>query len=136
MRTVLIFSSFIVLVSSCTFIDDISYRVTEPELQVIVDEFFKEAELRNVKIPKENLIVCYNEKLRANCGGLSTNYGAQRMVQINPKFKDTRIFKHVIFHELGHSLLGRGHVSHPSIMQDELTEPKMSKEFIDELFIF
>jgi Zn-dependent peptidase ImmA (M78 family) len=114
----------------------VAYRITEPELEVIVNEFFHEADIRGVVIPKENLIVCYNEKLRADCGGLATNYGPQRMVQINPKFKNTRLFKHVIFHELGHSLLGRGHVKHPSIMQNELLEPKLSKQFIDELFTF
>lgn len=95
------------------------------QLRPYVDEFYKEALNRNILIDKENLIVKF-----ANmdcCDGKSIKRGNQRIVQIDRDEWEYRIdqghdfidsttnlslgIQEIIFHELGHALLYRNHIS-------------------------
>jgi Zn-dependent peptidase ImmA (M78 family) len=124
----------LMLLASCTLIDEAEYKV-QPELEVMVDEFFTEARKRQVHLNKMNLIVYYAD-IKKDIGGDSGRNGSQRVVRINLKYKDSRVIKHIVFHELGHALLYRSHTDRPSIMQPQVKDPMMTEEYIDELFGF
>lgn len=96
------------LLSSCAFDQTIEYRI-EPALQVHVDNFFNEAQARGVDISHENLIVEFGI---TGYTGLTHKRGHQRVITIDHSItseSDPKI-ELVIFHEMGHALLGLGHI--------------------------
>lgn len=108
---------------SCHFDPTIDYRI-DPILKPYVDKFFQEAEKRNKYYPKQNLIMdLYKGLQEKGAWGRSTNYGKQRVIFID---YDHFYFNHdngypfrneaTIFHELGHTILGRSHTQERSIM--------------------
>lgn len=107
----------------------------EPELQPIVDRFFAEGRARLVFLRQDNLIVKWAD-LPAGTGGRSSQDGLQRqrVVKINRLYKGRFIIPHIVFHELGHACLFRGHVTYTSIMNPQVSVSLLEPQYIDELF--
>jgi len=85
------------------------------ELQTYVDDFFFEADKRNMNLSRKNLTVVFNENINS-CGiGYSDFEGkGKRRVEINMSFSCWQVLSDIqkeilIFHELGHAILERGH---------------------------
>lgn len=144
--------SFITI--SCSFDFEPEYQV-DPNLIPFVDEFFHQADLHNIVIYKQNLLVKFDKSI--------TDKGqfykrSQNLILINQDFfyshinldsANTNFIKLVIFHELGH-WQGRPHCSGLSIMnsgdpfegkgdfvgtvQKFNGHPEKRKEIINELF--
>jgi hypothetical protein len=134
----------------------ISYNVT-PELSVYVDTFFAEAEKRGIILSKENLVVqLIPQKDMPDYQGLSTKEGDQRIIKIqkelyeyysgegcasyyDEKYGPNRL-EILMFHELGHTILGREHTDGESYMSIEFITPVIPYEeedrtpLVDELF--
>ena len=93
-----------------------TYQVNE-EFAHEVQSFFEEASSRGISVDTTNLILDFDESLsNVTCGECNSfnNAGTQRRVGINPNLHcwDNQFEKEaLIFHELGHCLLGRVHVS-------------------------
>jgi len=129
------------LVSACAEFDQtLQYRI-DPPFQTHVDAFFYEAEIRGVDLQKENLIVTTSKDLNRKLGQFST-CGEQRIVEIidyAAHYEPTHL-EVLMFHELGHALLRRGHTCEDnSIMCDDInlqafTTPAERKILLDELF--
>lgn len=92
--------------------------IIAPELKKYVDKFFLEATNRGINIPQENLIVAINSTATFSdiCGKCTQNSKyptLQRTVEINiesqPCWKtiSENDREALVFHELGHCLLGR-----------------------------
>lgn len=98
------------LLAACTEFDvSPEYRVDEL-LKPYVDAFFTEASSKGIHIEKSNLIARFGD-VGANNGWSKSEKG-QRIVEFNSYLaegNDLRL-KIVVFHELGHSLLGRAHI--------------------------
>lgn len=98
----------IILLFSCSYQRE--FKV-DKELKVYVDSFFDLAMNKGLLIQKENLIVT----LSANIGllqGLSSKKNGQRIVEINYynyQNYSSDYIEAIVFHELGHALLNRGH---------------------------
>lgn len=128
----------------------IEYRC-DPELQPYLDKFYLEAEVRGVRIPKENLIMSIEPQKNIRGAANARRCGCQRLVLVaddtydffSTKWmsKDSAYYgmESVIFHELGHSLLDRRHddiglmqsgISYFVYVKDEVKR----KELLDELF--
>ncbi|WP_304233313.1 hypothetical protein [Jiulongibacter sediminis] len=95
----------------------LEYRIEEG-LEVYVDRFFSEAEKRGVFIEKENLILEFTEVINddfcGQCERPKRNRAGQRIVSISTDpicwFRESDQNKEaLVFHELGHCLLGRDH---------------------------
>ncbi len=93
------------------------YRI-EPALEVYVETFFEEAKARGISIPKENLIVEFTDSLPEDfcgqCERPKAGRAGQRIIQIrkNRDCWDIKVSQNkeaLVFHELGHCLLGRDH---------------------------
>lgn len=90
------------------------YNVPE-EFQGIVEKFIKEAELRGYSYDIDNLIITYDENidkdLCGKCNSNSQGQNEQKIISINPDKCWVNDFQKetLIFHELGHCLLGRTH---------------------------
>ena len=83
-----------------------------------VDSFIVEASKRGQIIEKKNLITQFRQAsdgpLCGSCNSLSSDPSIQKIVSIyniNPCWFNDRQLETLIFHELGHCLLGRVHVS-------------------------
>ncbi len=117
MKNLLTSFLLIITLSSCHFDPTIEYRV-DPELTPYVEKFFSEGQKRGIILERENLVVIIYDGLEKdeNVWGLSTKEGKQRVILID---KDYFEFNRdngnplrnesIIFHELGHAILGRGH---------------------------
>ena len=137
-----------ITLNSCSFIDSEHYSV-DPKLKPFVDQFYNEAMNRKIRLQKDRLYV--------SVGDISGSYQAITVrdeivkVMVAPwvvnRFhkNDSATFyqlQYVIYHELGHALLHRGHTyGVKSIMdvdgkiQDEYSNNKaLRKELINELF--
>ncbi|UBM60859.1 hypothetical protein LAG90_09455 [Marinilongibacter aquaticus] len=85
------------------------------EAQSYVDRFFEEAENQGVILLKENLIVEFDENLiEGRCGECQKDAAGSRKVLIKPnsacwKLEPEQNKEALVFHELGHCLLGRKH---------------------------
>ena len=93
------------------------YRVP-PEFQPYVDTFIKEAANRGHSITITNLIMQYDttseDSLCGSCNSVSSNPSIQKIININPNFLcwDNNVeLETLIFHELGHCILGRNHTT-------------------------
>ena len=94
-----------------------SYQV-EPTLSAYVDNFFAEAAKRGHVFERKNLIVNYNSgtdgALCGSCNSTSVDQGIQKVVSIyniNPCWFNDQQLETLIFHELGHCILGRAHTT-------------------------
>ena len=93
------------------------YNVPE-EYQPLIDAFIEEAFLRGLTITLENLIIKHDNELEsAFCGTCNSNelkarfqkiirFNPENQCWINPQQKEA-----LVFHELGHCILGRLHIN-------------------------
>ena len=134
---------FVVIAAACA--NEERYAI-EPDLELFVDRFYSEGEARGLIIERENLIVMIKNDLNKidQAWGLSKRKGGQRFVYIDREYYDDMLrgnnleeIEFLVFHELGHALLGRGHLTGvKSIMNTGWTSYYgQRKEFIDELFL-
>ena len=86
------------------------------EYQPFVDAFIREALDRGHSIEIDNLIIDYNGNIEAphcaGCNSASIEKNIQKIVSINPNLKcwfTEEDREALIFHELGHCILGRIH---------------------------
>lgn len=90
------------------------YNVPE-ELQPIVDTFIYEASQRGVSLTITNLIIQYSEAAASVCGSCNSNAlseRVQKVITINantPCWTEPLELENLVFHELGHCVLGKGH---------------------------
>lgn len=121
--------AILLLISGCSFIDEPHYEV-DSRLQPFVDQFFIEAELRGIFCKPENLIVRI-KPLQDNYAGL-TVHNTIKTVYIDESYYNDQIrmsieapdraqyflraIEETIFHELGHAVLGLGHIEKGGIM--------------------
>ncbi len=81
--------------------------VIDPAFQEYVDRFVTEADLRNVKIDISKLKVTYGDTLKYYCGyGLTNDVVIRSYCWENSSDINKEI---LLFHELGHAILGRMH---------------------------
>lgn len=112
-------SMIFLLVSSCkkeskkNFIVDIA-----PDLKAVVDSFVKAAADRKYNITIDNLIIKYDSTLDSRyCAAanlISSTNNAQKTILVNAKLKcwqNSRQLETLLFHEMGHCLLGRDHIA-------------------------
>jgi len=108
----IILSSFLITCTKAGFTP--TYQVNE-EFTKEVRSFFEEASNRGISLDTTNLILDFDENLsNVTCGECNSFHsdGTQRRVGINPNLQcwDNQFEKEaLIFHELGHCLLGRVH---------------------------
>ena len=93
-------------------------RFEVPEaLLPFVDTFFQEAELRGIDLAHDNLIITYGDltenKLCGSCNSLASTHQQQKIVTLTDPsaacWNNYEQLEALIFHELGHCLLGRSH---------------------------
>jgi hypothetical protein len=87
-----------------------------PEYQPFIDAFIREAANRGYTLEIKNLIIDYDATIEephcARCNSSSLEKGIQKIVWINPNIKcwfTEEEHETLIFHELGHCILGRLH---------------------------
>lgn len=93
----------------------LEYRVPE-ELEPYVDNFFSEAEARGIILSRDNLIVEFGDIkedfICGNCNNVSTNTRIQKVITVDNVLKcwrNEQQLEALIFHEMGHCILGRPH---------------------------
>ncbi len=94
-------------------------RLVDPDLEVYVDRFFAEAAARDIDVSDDDLEVVFRDLSDEGvCGlGYFKFEGTDlRKVEINPDFfcwgfHDDLAKESLVFHELGHAILRRTHVS-------------------------
>lgn len=118
MKWIYLILAFVAIILSCgkeSF--EPVYDVHE-DFQDLVDSFSLEAAKRGVEVSLDNLILTYDSDLEnwkcGQCNSLSSLNQEQKVVMINQKnicWQNPQEKELLIFHELGHCLLGRLHVS-------------------------
>ena len=114
------FACFIALLvlGGCNRDDDFKpvYEVPE-EVQPLIDAFIQEASLRGVSITITNLIVTYDDNpASAVCGSCNSSApptDVQKTITLNSKapcWIEPLELETLLFHELGHCVLGRSHL--------------------------
>ena len=119
MRNIFILCVLFLLVNSCkkesnkNFVVDIA-----PDFRAVVDSFVKAATDRNYSITIDNLIIKYDSALDSrHCAAanvISSTNNVQKTILVNDKIKcwqNGRQLETLLFHEMGHCLLGRDHLS-------------------------
>jgi|ADGO01.1.fsa_nt_gi hypothetical protein len=117
----------------------------DPDLIQHVNAFYDEAAERGVNLTKSNLVVRVSDSINEDWAGYTFKDDDQRYVFINDdkymEFKDQPyIIEYMVFHELGHALLNKGHCgSCESIMNGlffpwEYDPETMRDTLLDELF--
>lgn len=87
------------------------------EFQPHVDQFIIEAKNRGLTLEIHNLIIKYDEQIASTiCGTCNSNSPSpniQKIISINPDacWENDVQLETLIFHELGHCILGRNHTS-------------------------
>ncbi len=135
----------ILLLSACSF-NDVTYSI-EPDLNVYVESFYKEALIRGYDLRTPNLLVFKESDLYQAKARIRTGSNGQIKVVFDKEWVDFNLrtyperVESVMFHELGHALLHRDHAKGCySLMLDGGCEacyenkPEMRKKLIDELF--
>lgn len=86
------------------------------EFRPYVDSFVVAASERGVNITLDNLIITYDSSLSvaycANSNVISSQNNIQKIIFLNPYIKcwqNSRQLETLIFHEMGHCILGREH---------------------------
>jgi len=134
------------ILTSCSMLDEDHFDV-EDRLKPYVEQFYQEAAARGKKIQHQNLLVWETYALSQKGGAAGQSFpGSIPSVRIASDLLDegdTLKIKFVVFHELGHALLYRGHageydfsimVPNDYLIGDFKTKPGLRKELIDELF--
>jgi len=110
------FFSFIFLLLGCSSDNDFEPMYNIPdEFQEIVETFTAEASARGYDFEINNLIITYDDDLSINycgtCNSNSSEENIQKIISINSSKCWNNDFQKeaLIFHELGHCLLGRIH---------------------------
>jgi hypothetical protein len=109
----------LIFLTGCNREDDFKGVYDVPaELQPLVDSFVREATMRGRSISITNLIITYsNEPGNAICGSCnsaSLSTQIQKVITINagtPCWTEPMELENLLFHELGHCVLGRLHTS-------------------------
>jgi len=154
MRTVvLIVVLLIASASSCTMEDQSHYYVA-PELQPFVTSFYKHANLHGLNLQRNNVAIAlgklaFSEDVHGSNGltnaqtgvTLDVNFVTQKLV--TGSHTDSIQVEYVVFHELGHYLLHRDHLSpdyytimtaQSSYLGDYRSYPEKREKLICELF--
>jgi len=138
---------------SCTVEDQDHYYVA-PELEPFVNNFYKRAKEYGIELQRNNLSVAlghlaYSNEVHGSNGMTNTNTGVTIDVNfVTQKLSsgvrsDSIQVEYVVFHELGHFLLHRNHISpenytimtaQSSYLGDYRSYPDKREKLIDELF--
>lgn len=87
------------------------------EFQETIQDFINEADARGYDINITNLIIRLDDKMElpkcGACNSLSQNRNVQKIITINASFcwVNDQEMEALIFHELGHCILGREHTT-------------------------
>lgn len=125
----------IITISGCADenIFEPTYDIPE-ELEPIVDAFIDEAASRGELIEKTNLIIQYDQNLEGcgRCNSIGSLETIQKKITINPNglcWTSELQKEGLLFHELGHCILGRLHIEQllpngdpKSLMVDDKTD--------------
>lgn len=115
MRIVVI---FLLILTACSRDNDDDFKPVydvPKELQPIVETFIYEASQRGVSLSITNLIIQYSEVAGGVCGSCNSNSlsdKVQKVVTIHANgacWTEPLELENLIFHELGHCVLGRSH---------------------------
>lgn len=128
MKIIFLFFS-ITLLGCSDLIDERHFEVDE-RLIPFVNNFYKEAKKQNVKIQHDYLIALIDNDQAGDVLGESEKNSSIPKIHINSQFFKTNDYdytydsvgfysiQYIVYHELGHALLYRGHVyDHRSIME-------------------
>ena len=153
MKTILITILSVICLTSCTDITDQEHSYIDPHLKIFVKRFYAEAAKRHKEL-RQDMTMVLTDDLNTNYTGVFglTLYDL-REIKIDSNFTlnalsqkdaiDSLTIEFIVFHEMGHLILGRGHEPYPtySIMTvdeqwlyDYQTDPDKRKILIDELF--
>lgn len=108
----------LVFLAGCDRNDDFKPVYDVPQdIQPLIDSFIREASIRGVSIAITNLIVTYNDNpMNAVCGSCNssapTNH-IQKIITLRtdaPCWIEQLELEALVFHELGHCVLGRSHL--------------------------
>lgn len=104
----LIFISIIMCCSSClhTGLDD-NIRYVDPLLQPYLEKFKEEARLRNITLNYDEFTLAFGQLKDAE--GKANWYTRTIIIDSTSEDWTTGKREQLVFHELGHLLLGRGH---------------------------
>lgn len=114
MRFIFLFSLFLLIGCSRDKEFVPVYNVPE-EFQPFVDAFIQEAADRGISLDITNLIIVFDQNLNTICGtcnSISLNEKVQKIISINPNagcWSVAQGKESLVFHELGHCVLGRTH---------------------------
>lgn len=103
-------------VAACEHGFEPTYDVTG-DLQIHVDTFLEEAAIRGREFTINNLIIEYDPELAVSTCGMCNSHSeannVQKVITINPNCTITynEQIEALVFHELGHCVLGRQHDS-------------------------
>lgn len=150
MKTIL-FALLSIALASCSMQDENHYSI-DPSVRIFVDRFYAEARAHGINL-QQNRLTLILKNLGEHAGAGVEGVSVYDMDEINldinyviNKLKTENHFdsldvEYVVFHELSHYLLHRGHVESYSIMTpdglfkaDFSTDPDKRKILIDELF--
>lgn len=107
------------LINSCKKESNNNFIVRiDPEFEPVVDSFVKAAADRGYNISITNLIIQYDSALDsrycAASNAISSTNNVQKIIYVNAKLKcwqNSRQLETLLFHEMGHCLLGRDHTN-------------------------
>jgi hypothetical protein len=142
MYTRLFFIILLAVVSACDFDPTIEYRI-DPRLTAYVDEFYSEATERGFTLRRERLTVSVsnvNGKFGLTYDGRDVVIDSDFVELYQAQGGYATEIEVIVFHELGHALLGRGHIDAVSIMNEQpclncyAGSNEERKEYLDELF--
>ncbi len=117
MKKILYFFIALLFCVACKENEDIVtvYEI-DPSFELQVNRFYDEAAARGIILSKDNLIVRFGDPgesfLCGSCNTIDTRSNRQKIVTINDQnvcWSNTPDKEALIFHELGHCLLGRRH---------------------------
>lgn len=115
MTKTILFSAFIFFLLGCSKEEDFVYSVPA-ELEFIIASFKQEAAKRGRQIELDNLIIEYADNLPPTyCGAsnvISSENNVQKVIRISSTggcWNCIDELENLIFHELGHCVLGRQH---------------------------
>lgn len=138
----------IFILSACDTTDQEHFDV-QPELRTYVNQFFIEAGTRNAIVHKQDLMISIKSLPKESPAWGMTYYENPIKIVIDKDFyyknygsEEGRLkIEYIVFHELGHALLGRAHVETYSIMNYKTayieyyaSSTSCRKALIDELF--
>jgi hypothetical protein len=89
-----------------------------PDFQPIINQFINEAKQRGISLDIENLVLQYDTTLSlftcADCNSAADPARVQKEIRVNPNnrcWQYAQELEALIFHELGHCMLQRQHVT-------------------------